>query len=91
MLVENEIAKQTVSSLVRFQNKNFTTCQTLNEFFYNASDYESIFLQRVRFGIKIFTTHQILKNIFFEKHDFEGNKIYRIHDFEEKNFSKSRF
>ena len=41
--------------------------QILNWNFYNASDFELKFLQRVRFWIKIFTTRQILNQNNFLK------------------------
>ena len=73
--------------------------QILNFKFYNASDFEWKFLQRVRIWIKIFSTRQILmKSIFFksmilkkhfeeinfEKARFRKKKIFKKHDFEEK-------
>ena len=49
MLVKEEIPNQKISTLVRFWNKIFTTCQILNQVFYNASDFKTKFSQRVRF------------------------------------------
>ena len=71
------------SSLVRFQNKTFTTCQIFIEFFY----------QRVRFWIKSFTTCQILlpwRKILPWKAWFWRKKFFKEHDFEEKFIYKNQ-
>ena len=41
-------------NIVQTPQKNFSTCQILNWKFYNASDFEPWFSQRVRFAIKFF-------------------------------------
>ena len=81
---------------IRFRSKtskSFTTCQILNELFYNASDLKTKVLQRVRFRFKNFTMRQLLKNIYiFEKHDFEEKKIFLKSTILMKIFfKKSRF
>ena len=43
--------------------KIFWSCQFLNQILYNASDFNSNFLQRVRFYINFYTTRQILNNL----------------------------
>ena len=63
------------------KKKIFTTRQILNRNFYNASDFEIKFLQRVRFSIKM--SSDVEEKYFFEKHDFEENHIFKKHDFEE--------
>ena len=66
------------------QDKN----QISEKFFYNVSDSELKFSQRVRFWIKNFTTRQILKKNIFLKGEFEENVIFKKHDFEEENIFK---
>ena len=44
----NEIPNQKISTLVRFQNKVFRTCQISNQFFYHPSDFKTKFSQHVR-------------------------------------------
>ena len=51
------------------QDKN----QISEKFFYNASDSELKFSQRVRFWIKFFTTRQILSYKFYDASDFGEN------------------
>ena len=75
--------------------------QILNEKFYDASDFELKFLQRVRFCIKIFTTGQILKKnkflesmilkkkIIFKSTILMKKFIFKKHDFENKLHSKN--
>ena len=64
MLVKDEISNQKKLSLGRFLKKNFTTCQTSNRVFYNASIFNTKISHCVRFQIKNSTICQIVFNFF---------------------------
>ena len=69
------------SSLVRFQNILFTTCQISNQVSYNASAFKSKFSQRV-----------ILNQNFYNVSDFAYKFSQKNSDFLQKfAFKKSRF
>ena len=80
MLFKKDILRQKISSLVRFWNKNFTTCQILIEFF----------LKRVRFWIKNFTTPHFLSLKNDDAAAFEEKYVFTKHDYEEKNIFKKQ-
>ena len=55
-----------------FWNKSFSSCQTWNQLFYNASDFELKISRRVSFSRKnIFLESMNLKKKFSKEHDFE--------------------
>ena len=59
VFVRNEIPNQNISTLVKFSNKNFTTCQNLNKKIYNVSN----FVLR-----KLFKNQILYKNVHSKNH-----------------------
>ena len=72
--------------LVRFWITIFSSCHILNQKFYNASDFEEIYIFKNHdFEERhIFKRHDFEEKIIFKKHDFEGKIILKKHDLKEK-------
>ena len=53
-----------------FLQTKFSSCQILNQLFYNVSDFKSAFEARVRFRLECFTARQILSVVLLQFDNF---------------------
>ena len=73
------------------KRKYFLMGKYVNQNFYNASDFELNFLQRVKFWRKFFLRSMILQKKIFLKSTILKKKIFlKKHDFEEKIIFKKQ-